>query len=97
MHFLRDSIPAVRRRVIEAIVADEGPLSVPRSNALLTELVMSGALALLAEELRRPIAVYVPQGSGFKAIVEYGAKYAKERPRVRILYNGQNHYDALLD
>jgi hypothetical protein len=54
-------------------------------------------LFVLAEELRRPIAVYVPQGNGFKAIVEYGAKYAKERPRVRILYNGQNHYDALLD
>jgi len=54
-------------------------------------------LFVLAEELRRPIAVYVPQGSGFKAIVEYGAKYGSERPRVRILYNGQNHYDALLD
>lgn len=54
-------------------------------------------LFVLAEELRRPIAVYVPQGGGFKAIVEYGAKYARERPRIRILYNGQNHYDALLD
>jgi hypothetical protein len=54
-------------------------------------------LFVLAEELRRPIAVYVPQGAGFKAIVEYGAKYARERSRVRILYNGQNHYDALLD
>lgn len=54
-------------------------------------------LFVLAEELRRPIAVYVPQGDGFKAIVEYGAKYARERSRVRILYNGQNHYDALLD
>ena len=54
-------------------------------------------LFVLAEELRRPIAVYVPQGDGFKAIVEYGAKYARERSRIRILYNGQNHYDALLD
>jgi len=54
-------------------------------------------LFVLAEELRRPIAVYVPQAGGFKAIVEYGAKYGRERPRVRILYNGQNHYYALLD
>ena len=54
-------------------------------------------LFVLAEELRRPIAVYVPQAGGFKAIVEYGAKYARERSRIRILYNGQNHYDALLD
>eukprot|EP00286_Rhodomonas_abbreviata_P028728 CAMPEP_0181305866 /NCGR_PEP_ID=MMETSP1101-20121128/9972_1 /TAXON_ID=46948 /ORGANISM="Rhodomonas abbreviata, Strain Caron Lab Isolate" /LENGTH=241 /DNA_ID=CAMNT_0023411839 /DNA_START=13 /DNA_END=738 /DNA_ORIENTATION=- len=54
-------------------------------------------LFVLAEELRRPITVYVPQQGGFKAIVEYGSKYVKERPRIRILYNGQNHYDALLD
>eukprot|EP00287_Rhodomonas_sp_CCMP768_P014588 CAMPEP_0196753504 /NCGR_PEP_ID=MMETSP1091-20130531/90980_1 /TAXON_ID=302021 /ORGANISM="Rhodomonas sp., Strain CCMP768" /LENGTH=238 /DNA_ID=CAMNT_0042101631 /DNA_START=26 /DNA_END=742 /DNA_ORIENTATION=+ len=54
-------------------------------------------LFVLAEELRRPITVYVPQQGGFKAVVEYGSKYVKERPRIRILYNGQNHYDALLD
>jgi hypothetical protein len=34
---------------------------------------------------------------GFKAVVEYGTKYLKERTRVRLLYNGHNHYDALLD
>eukprot|EP00960_Hanusia_phi_P057187 763487-Hanusia_phi.AAC.1 len=54
-------------------------------------------LFVLAEELRRPITVYVPQQGGFKAIVQYGAKYSKERPSIRILYNGSNHYDALLD
>jgi hypothetical protein len=54
-------------------------------------------LFVLSEVLRRPITVYVPNQGGFKAIVEYGSKYTSERKRIRILYNGQNHYDSLLD
>ena len=52
--FLKHTIPS-RHDPFQCHVADEGPLSVPRSNALLTELVMSGALALLAEELRSAV------------------------------------------
>eukprot|EP00284_Hemiselmis_tepida_P007424 CAMPEP_0174927990 /NCGR_PEP_ID=MMETSP1355-20121228/22683_1 /TAXON_ID=464990 /ORGANISM="Hemiselmis tepida, Strain CCMP443" /LENGTH=229 /DNA_ID=CAMNT_0016174131 /DNA_START=103 /DNA_END=792 /DNA_ORIENTATION=+ len=54
-------------------------------------------LFVLSELLRRPIAIYVPQQGGFKAVVEYGTKYLNERDRIRLLYNGNNHYDALLD
>jgi hypothetical protein len=54
-------------------------------------------LFVIAEELQQTITVYVPQQGGFKPIVEYGSRYLKERPRIRILYNGNNHYDALLD
>lgn len=54
-------------------------------------------LFVLAEQLKRPITVYVPQQGGFKAVVEYGSKYQSLRRKVRILYNGSNHYDALLD
>lgn len=54
-------------------------------------------LFVLSELLRRTVTIYVPQQGGFKAIVEYGTTYLKERPRIRLLYNGNNHYDALLD
>mmetsp|Transcript_86698 Transcript_86698/g.245848 ORF Transcript_86698/g.245848 Transcript_86698/m.245848 type:complete len:175 (+) Transcript_86698:76-600(+) len=53
-------------------------------------------LFVLAEELKRPIAVYVPQAAGFRPIIEYGGKYAQARTRIRILYSGDGRYDAIM-
>lgn len=43
-----------------------------------------------------PITVYMQdKNSGsLKVIAEYGREYGKDNP-IRVLYNGQGHYDAL--
>lgn len=67
-------------------------------------------LLVLCHLLRRPIVVYLPAAkvrsagtnNGFVAIQTYGGEYAvskktgKERKPVRLLFNGDNHYDALI-
>ena len=66
-------------------------------------------LLVLAEILRRPIIVYIPAAkarnaasqSGFVPIQTYGADFAvtkkgNARKPVRLLYNGENHYDVLI-
>ena len=66
-------------------------------------------LLVLAEILRRPIIVYIPAAkarnaasqSGFVPIQTYGADFAvtkkgNVRKPVRLLYNGENHYDVLI-
>lgn len=66
-------------------------------------------LLVLAQILRRPIVVYIPaakakstqSNSGYVPIQTYGAEHAankKGKPRapVRLLYNGENHYDLLI-
>ena len=66
-------------------------------------------LLVLAEILRRPIVVYIPaakvksaeRNAGFVPIQTYGADFKvtkKGNPKkpVRLLYNGENHYDVLI-
>jgi hypothetical protein len=66
-------------------------------------------LLVLADILKRPIVVYIPaaktpsaaSNSGFVAVQTYGAKHeitkkGTERVPVRLLYNGENHYDLLV-
>ena len=66
-------------------------------------------LLVLAEILRRPIVVYIPaakvksaaSNAGFVPIQTYGADFKvtkKGNPKkpVRLLYNGENHYDVLV-
>ena len=66
-------------------------------------------LLVLAQILRRPIVVYIPaakakstaSNSGYVPIQTYGSEHAatkKGTPRapVRLLYNGENHYDLLI-
>ena len=53
----------------------------------------------IADALKRPISVYIPQqGGSFRNIVTYGEKWkaVKSRKAVRVLYNGHNHYDLLV-
>eukprot|EP00179_Madagascaria_erythrocladioides_P021780 CAMPEP_0198351742 /NCGR_PEP_ID=MMETSP1450-20131203/104104_1 /TAXON_ID=753684 ORGANISM="Madagascaria erythrocladiodes, Strain CCMP3234" /NCGR_SAMPLE_ID=MMETSP1450 /ASSEMBLY_ACC=CAM_ASM_001115 /LENGTH=191 /DNA_ID=CAMNT_0044057693 /DNA_START=27 /DNA_END=602 /DNA_ORIENTATION=- len=53
---------------------------------------------VLSEVLRMPIAVYLSAGSGFQKIVEYGSEFGSKVARpIRVLYNGVNHYDLLLE
>jgi hypothetical protein len=67
-------------------------------------------LLVLAEILRRRIVVYIPaskvksaaKNTGYVPIQTYGEEYAvtkkgNPKPPVRLLYNGQNHYDVLLE
>jgi hypothetical protein len=62
---------------------------------------------VLVTLLKRPIAVYMPVGpnrewpDGFRRVATYGTQYGKAasgaaRRPVRLLFNGQNHYDLLL-
>jgi len=62
-------------------------------------------LLVLSRLIRRPIKVYIPAsqarnatGSGFVCIQTYGEEFAKEgkRKAVKLLYNGENHYDLLI-
>ena len=66
-------------------------------------------LLVLAEILKRPITVYIPaqkarnaaSQSGFVPIQTYGADFSvtkkgNKRKPVRLLYNGENHYDVLI-
>ena len=66
-------------------------------------------LLVLAEILKRPITVYIPAAkarnaasqSGFVPIQTYGADFSvtkkgNKRKPVRLLYNGENHYDVLI-
>lgn len=66
-------------------------------------------LLVLADILKRPIIVYIPAAkvksavskSGFIAIQTYGSEHSvtkKGNPKapVRLLYNGENHYDVLI-
>lgn len=53
----------------------------------------------LADALKRPIAVFIQQGgAGYRNIVTYGEKWGQSRKRnpVKLLYNGQNHFDLLI-
>jgi len=59
-------------------------------------------LLVLSKMLKAPIKVYIPnpKGFGFRCIQEYGRPFdisngGKRKP-VRLLYNGKNHYDLLL-
>ena len=64
---------------------------------------------MLADILKRPIIVYIPAAkvksavnkSGFIPIQTYGSEHAKTKKGtvkqpVRLLYNGDNHYDVLI-
>jgi hypothetical protein len=62
-------------------------------------------LLVLSRLIRRPIKVYInasqarnAEGGGFVDIQTYGEEFSKEGKRkpVRLLYNGENHYDLLL-
>jgi len=66
-------------------------------------------LLVLAEILKRPITVYIPAAkarnaasqAGFVPIQTYGADFSvtkkgNKRKPVRLLYNGENHYDVLI-
>jgi hypothetical protein len=67
-------------------------------------------LLVLCHLLKRPIMVYLPAvkvrsagtNNGYVAIQTYGSEYAvskksgKTRKPVRLLFNGENHYDALV-
>jgi hypothetical protein len=62
-------------------------------------------LLVLSRLIRRSIKVYIPAsqarnatGSGFVCIQTYGEEFAKEgkRKAVKLLYNGENHYDLLI-
>ncbi|KAK3278162.1 hypothetical protein CYMTET_13884 [Cymbomonas tetramitiformis] len=59
-------------------------------------------LLVLSKMLKQPIGVYLPdkKHGGFRLIQEYGAKFNIEnggkRKVIKLLYNGQNHYDLLL-
>ena len=66
-------------------------------------------LLVLAEILKRPITVYIPAAkarnaasqAGFVPIQTYGADFSvtkkgNTRKPVRLLYNGENHYDVLI-
>jgi hypothetical protein len=67
-------------------------------------------LLVLCHLLKRPIMVYLPAAkvrsagtnNGYVAIQTYGSEYAvskksgKTRKPVRLLFNGENHYDALV-
>lgn len=62
-------------------------------------------LLVIARLIRRPIKVYIhasqaknAQGGGFVSIQTYGEEFAKEgkRKAIKLLYNGENHYDLLI-
>eukprot|EP00242_Pyramimonas_sp_CCMP2087_P010188 CAMPEP_0198211268 /NCGR_PEP_ID=MMETSP1445-20131203/22927_1 /TAXON_ID=36898 /ORGANISM="Pyramimonas sp., Strain CCMP2087" /LENGTH=247 /DNA_ID=CAMNT_0043885489 /DNA_START=105 /DNA_END=848 /DNA_ORIENTATION=+ len=59
-------------------------------------------LLVLSKMLKTPIRVYLrnSQGPGYIKIQEYGAPFDKanggKKKAVRLLYNGNNHYDLLL-
>lgn len=55
----------------------------------------------LADVLRVPIRVYLAAGGQLRNIATYGEKYRKKKESGRdadvcVLYNGSNHYDALV-
>ncbi|KAJ8908966.1 hypothetical protein NDN08_005666 [Rhodosorus marinus] len=53
---------------------------------------------VLAEVLQTPIGVYLQiSHNKFQKLVMYGAQFAKKtKDEIRVLYNGTNHYDALI-
>jgi len=55
-------------------------------------------MLVLSELIQKPIGVFLSESIGrFRRIIEYGEQFRKrgEKP-IRVLYNGSNHYDALL-
>eukprot|EP00188_Purpureofilum_apyrenoidigerum_P001764 Plantae.Rhodophyta-Purpureofilum_apyrenoidigerum.ctg20048.p1 GENE.Plantae.Rhodophyta-Purpureofilum_apyrenoidigerum.ctg20048~~Plantae.Rhodophyta-Purpureofilum_apyrenoidigerum.ctg20048.p1 ORF type:complete len:192 (-),score=41.46 Plantae.Rhodophyta-Purpureofilum_apyrenoidigerum.ctg20048:133-708(-) len=57
-------------------------------------------LYVLSEDvLKRPIAVYMKNPCGkFNKLLEYGTDAAaKKKKSLRLLYNGYNHYDSLVE
>jgi hypothetical protein len=62
-------------------------------------------LLVIARLIRRPIKVFIhasqaknAKGGGFVSIQTYGEEFAKEgkRKAIKLLYNGENHYDLLI-
>jgi hypothetical protein len=62
-------------------------------------------LLVISRLIRRPVKVYIhaaqaknATGAGFVCIQTYGEEFSKEGKRkpIRLLYNGENHYDLLL-
>eukprot|EP00960_Hanusia_phi_P073931 768117-Hanusia_phi.AAC.9 len=52
-------------------------------------------LLALSESMEVPIKVYMYEPGSFYPIAEYGSHYAG-RQAIHLLYNGSNHYDALI-
>lgn len=58
-------------------------------------------LYVISEEvLKRPIAVYMEKKAGeYTKLLEYGSSLQNKKKKdytIRLLYNGVNHYDALV-
>lgn len=51
----------------------------------------------LSDALKIPISVFLDNGRGaLRSIATYGEKYKKSGKNIRVLYNGTNHYNAVL-
>lgn len=49
----------------------------------------------LSDALKIPIRVFLESGRGMRNIATYGEQY-KSKKTIRVLYNGTNHYNAVL-
>ena len=100
--------PEKRKNFSEAVMAISYEYGLEKYCKRILEPAFWGGepeLLVLSRLIRRPIVVYIhasqarnAEGSGFVSIQTYGEEFSKEgkRKAVKLLYNGENHYDLLI-